>query len=93
MEKFTDDDVIVCRCEDVTLGQIREVIRRGYTDPEEIKRITRAGMGPCQGKTCRDIIIREVARITGKRIDEIPVPTYRPPSKPIKVGLLAEESD
>lgn len=85
-----EKDIIICRCEDVTLGEIRELIKRGYTTVDEIKRITRAGMGPCQGRTCRDLIIREIARLTGKRVEEIPMPTFRPPIKPIKLGVLAE---
>ncbi|KUK14661.1 MAG: (2Fe-2S)-binding protein [Synergistetes bacterium] len=88
-----EKDVIICRCEDVTLEEIRELIKRGYTTVDEIKRITRAGMGPCQGRTCRDLIIREIARLTGKRVEEIPMPTFRPPIKPIKLGVLAESED
>lgn len=85
-----EKDIIICRCEDVTLKEIRELIKKGYTTVDEIKRITRAGMGPCQGRTCRDLIIREIARLTGKRVEEIPMPTFRPPIKPIKLGVLAE---
>ncbi len=88
-----EKDIVICRCEDVTLSKIRELIEKGYTTPDEIKRITRAGMGPCQGRTCRDLIIREIARITGKKIEEIPMTTFRPPIRPIKLGVLAESED
>lgn len=43
-----DNAIIVCRCEDVTLGEIRKAIREGATTLDEVKRITRAGMGPCK---------------------------------------------
>ncbi|MCK5596510.1 MAG: (2Fe-2S)-binding protein, partial [Candidatus Eisenbacteria sp.] len=45
-------DVIICRCEDVTYGEIVDVIDEGLTTTEEIKRVLRCGMGPCQGRTC-----------------------------------------
>lgn len=53
-----EDDTIVCRCERVTAGEIRELIRRGYTDLNEIKTVTRAMMGSCGSKTCSSLIHR-----------------------------------
>ncbi|HPU95761.1 MAG TPA: (2Fe-2S)-binding protein, partial [Bacillota bacterium] len=44
-----DEKVYICRCEEVTLDEVREWISRGYDTPEELKRVTRIGMGPCQG--------------------------------------------
>ena len=52
------DDAIVCRCERVTAGEIRTVIREGTRDFNQIKAITRAGMGACGSKTCRPMIWR-----------------------------------
>lgn len=52
------DDAIVCRCERVTAGEIRKLIREGVRDMNEIKALTRAGMGACQGKTCTNLIKR-----------------------------------
>lgn len=86
-----DDKTIVCRCEDLTLGEIREMIKEGFTTLDEIKRISRAGMGPCQGKTCSQIIAREIAAITGKKMDEILLPTHRPPVAGVKLGELVGE--
>jgi len=50
------DDEIVCLCERVTAGQIRDLVRRGATDMNQIKAITRAGMGPCGYKTCENLM-------------------------------------
>ena len=47
-------------------------------------------MGPCQGRTCGPLILREVAIMTGRTIDEIVPFTYRPPSKGIKMGAIAK---
>jgi sarcosine oxidase, subunit alpha len=52
------DEQIVCRCERVTAGEIRELIRLGYRDMNEIKAVTRSGMGACGGKTCGTLIAR-----------------------------------
>jgi bacterioferritin-associated ferredoxin len=84
-----DDDIIVCRCEEVTLEEIRSWIGKGYRHFDELKRILRVGMGPCQGRGCRDIILRELSRATGESIDKIDPGTIRPPVKPIKVALCA----
>jgi bacterioferritin-associated ferredoxin len=88
-QKTMEEKTIICRCSDVTLKEVRDLIEKGYTEPNEIKRILRTGMGPCQGRTCGPLILREVARMTGKSIEEIVPFTYRPPSKGIKLGNIA----
>ena len=85
-----EEDIIVCRCEDITLGEIRKVIREGATTLDEVKRITRAGMGPCQGRTCRLLVAGEIANYLGKPVSEILQSSYRPPFKPVKMGDLAQ---
>ena len=80
---------VICRCEEVEIDTIREWIARGYDTFDELKRELRVGMGPCQGRGCRDIILRELSKATGKPISEIGPGTMRPPVKPIKIGLLA----
>jgi NADPH-dependent 2,4-dienoyl-CoA reductase/sulfur reductase-like enzyme/Fe-S-cluster-containing hydrogenase component 2/bacterioferritin-associated ferredoxin len=50
------DDEIVCLCERVTAGQIRDLVRQGATDMNQIKAITRSGMGPCGYKTCENLM-------------------------------------
>jgi NADPH-dependent 2,4-dienoyl-CoA reductase/sulfur reductase-like enzyme/Fe-S-cluster-containing hydrogenase component 2/bacterioferritin-associated ferredoxin len=54
----TSDDAIVCRCERVTAGEIRRLIREGVRDISEIKAVTRAGMGSCGAKTCTPLVHR-----------------------------------
>lgn len=93
IEDFYSDNTIVCRCEEITLGEIREYIRKGYQSLDEIKRISRAGMGPCQGRTCRQLIMQELAAATGKKLSELKMSTFRPPAKPIKLGALAGGDD
>ena len=82
------ENTIVCRCEDVNLKEVRDLIKEGFKTVEEIKRRTRCGMGPCQGRTCTQIIIREIANITGINIRDIIPSTFRAPIKNIKLGVL-----
>lgn len=53
-----DREVIICRCERVTQGEIVGLIRRGYRDMNQLKAALRIGMGACGGKTCQDLILR-----------------------------------
>lgn len=80
----------LCRCEDITLEEIQQLLKTGVQTFEEIKRITRCTMGPCQGKTCRNLISQEIAKARGMKAGDVDVPTYRAPAKPIKLGELAK---
>jgi sarcosine oxidase subunit alpha len=71
------DEAIVCRCERVTAGEIRAWIRRGIRDLNQIKAITRAGMGACGSKTCGDLIV-QLFRDEGIPIEEVTPQTIRP---------------
>ncbi|MEW6397985.1 MAG: (2Fe-2S)-binding protein [Bacillota bacterium] len=82
-------DVVVCRCEDVLLSEIRRLVGEGVWRLEEIKRLTRAGMGLCQGRTCRHLLLQEVSRLTGVPVEVLVVPKFRPPSRPVKLGVVA----
>ena len=62
----------------------------GYRTIDEIKRVTRAGMGPCQGRTCRMLIAQELSSYYKLPLEEVLMPTFRPPVKPISMGALAD---
>ena len=47
-----ENDIIICRCQEVTRQEILDAIEQGATTVDGVKRRTRAGMGLCQGKTC-----------------------------------------
>ncbi|MEL7566760.1 MAG: (2Fe-2S)-binding protein [Dehalobacterium sp.] len=84
-----ENKVIVCRCEDITLEDIHALIKQGYRTIDEIKRVSRAGMGPCQGRTCRMLIAQELAKAYGVSMEEVIMPTFRPPVKAVKLGTYA----
>ncbi|NHJ05028.1 MAG: sulfurtransferase [Candidatus Heimdallarchaeota archaeon] len=80
------DEAIVCRCERVTAGEIRKWIRRGVTDMNELKAITRAGMGACGGKTC-NFLIQRIFREEG--ISDVTLGTPRPLFIEVPLGIFA----
>jgi len=88
--EFSDKRTVVCRCEDITLEEIRHYISMGYTDLEELKRLLRISMGRCQGKTCLSIVMRELSMATGTPVSEMMPTTYRPPTVGILLGDLAK---
>jgi len=92
MEKSVnkDSDIIICRCEDITRERILECIADGYRTLDEIKRVTRAGMGPCQGRTCRNLIAAELSRAYSVPMEDVMLTTFRPPVIPISLGVLAD---
>ena len=84
-----EHDLIICRCEEVTQGEILETIEAGAETLNEVKRITRAGMGLCQGRTCRRLVMQIYGEKTGKRPEEITPTTFRPPVRPLTIETLA----
>ena len=82
------DDTIVCRCERVTAGEIRDLIRKGYRDFNEIKAVTRAGMGACGGKTCTPLIFR-LFQEEGVPLEEITANVKRPLFVEVPLGVFA----
>ena len=78
------DDVLICRCEEITAEEIRRAIReQGASSVTEVKRRTRAGMGLCQGKSCGKIITRMIAEELGRGPAEILPAADRPPVRPV----------
>ncbi|MEW6622540.1 MAG: (2Fe-2S)-binding protein [Bacillota bacterium] len=87
-----DDKIIVCRCEEVTSGEIKEAIKNGLLSPGEIRKFTRAGMGLCQGRTCRSLLMRIIKEQTrgqaGKDLKPDNIKS-RPPVQPVSLSDLA----
>ena len=83
------DDVVVCRCEEVTAGQVRAVVERGCQGPNQAKSFLRAGMGPCQGRMCGPVVSDLIAEARGIDVAEVGYYRIRPPLKPVTVGELA----
>ncbi|NKB61656.1 MAG: FAD-dependent oxidoreductase [Gammaproteobacteria bacterium] len=83
------DDVIVCRCEEVTAGTIRQVTRQGCMGPNQAKSFTRCGMGPCQGRMCSNTVEQIMAHELDRSVANVGRYRARPPVRPITLGELA----
>lgn len=84
------DTTMVCRCEEVTAGQVRSVLaNRPHLGPDGVKIETRAGMGPCQGRQCGLSLTRLVAEAHGQSRAEVGYLRIRPPLKPLTLRELA----
>ena len=86
-----DDDMLICRCEEVTKGEIRQAVHAGMFTIEEIRRYLRTGMGLCQGQTCGKLVKGIVAKELGVRPDEVEPAVSRAPMRPIEMRILAED--
>ena len=84
-----DDDMLVCRCEEVTVAEIKAAIADGARDVTGVKRRTRAGMGLCQGRTCEKMVQAILRAELGETPQEIGHNTARPPVRPVTFGSLA----
>lgn len=84
------DETIVCRCEEVTAGQIRDTARRlGVTGPNQMKAFLRCGMGPCQGRLCGPTVVELISEVRGTSPAETGYYRLRPPVKPVTLAELA----
>lgn len=86
---MNDDKVIICRCEDVTRKEIRLLLEQGHTSFEDLKRLLRVGMGPCQGNTCSQLIQEEIASFLNVSKDKIPTQKTRPLTTGVPLDKIA----
>lgn len=88
-----DDATLICRCEEVTAGDIRGYAKLGCIGPNQAKAFGRAGMGPCQGRYCGLSVTALLADATGQSLDETGYLRIRAPLKPVTLGELAGLED
>jgi NADPH-dependent 2,4-dienoyl-CoA reductase/sulfur reductase-like enzyme len=91
--ELAKDDTIVCRCEEITLGEVKAALADGATDMKEVKRMTRVGMGNCQGRMCGPALQEIIAGEKGLSPDRIGYLNPRPPVRPIPLGVLAGHAE
>jgi NADPH-dependent 2,4-dienoyl-CoA reductase/sulfur reductase-like enzyme len=84
-----DPRALVCRCEEVNAGKVREVIAVGCEGPNQLKSFTRCGMGPCQGRMCGLTVAHMLSAQLQRPLAEIGYYRVRQPIKPIGLGELA----
>lgn len=86
-------ETVVCRCEEVTAGAIRDAVALGATGPNQMKSYLRCGMGPCQGRFCGLTVSEIIAAERGISMEETGYYRIRPPIKPVTLGELAGLDD
>jgi NAD(P)H-nitrite reductase large subunit len=87
------DDTLLCRCEEITVGQVRRAIAEGATTVSAVRMLTRAGMGRCQGRMCGAPVAELLARELGWPVTHVGQATPRPPVLPVPLaGLLDDEA-
>lgn len=86
-----DDDMLVCRCEEVTKGEIRKAVHAGMFTIEEIRRFLRTGMGLCQGQTCGKLVKGIVARELRVSPAEVEPAVSRAPMRPIEMEIMGKD--
>ncbi len=84
-----DDDLIICRCEEISRSEIKAAIRNGIHTLNGLKRVTRAGMGLCQGQTCQQLVARILTEELGLRASDIDPTTARGPVRPLRLEVFA----
>jgi hypothetical protein len=67
---------------------LRGLVADGPLNQDQVKRLTRAGMGLCQGRRCREQVALLLAMAADRPVDEIPLASYRPPLRPLPLAVL-----
>jgi len=84
------DHIIICRCEDITLQQIDDALDSGFMTFEDLKRILRVGMGPCQANTCGHLIQSHISRRYNLPIEDVKTHKARPMILGVKLKDIVE---
>jgi len=87
-KQLPPDEAIVCRCERVSAGEIKAAIRAGIRDMNQLKALTRAGMGACGSKTCRPMIWR-IFKEEGIDLGTVTDRVDRPLFVEVPIGVFA----
>lgn len=84
------DETLICRCEEVTAGQIRATVDQGHWEMNRVKAMCRVGMGRCQGRMCGMAAAELIATRSGRDIDKVGRLRGQAPVKPLPFGLEIE---
>jgi NADPH-dependent 2,4-dienoyl-CoA reductase/sulfur reductase-like enzyme len=93
VDQLADPDTPICRCENVPRRAVDEALAGGIATIGALKRVTRAGMGRCQGRYCASILAEVAARRSGLPLDERAWFAPGIPFKPLPVELIAAASE
>ena len=91
VESMSERSTLLCRCEDITVGQVEDSLRAhpGVSSASTAKLLTRVGMGFCQGRMCEINVRRIIAHERKMPLAEVAGFVVHPPVKPVPLGALA----
>ncbi|MEZ0169405.1 NAD(P)/FAD-dependent oxidoreductase [Microvirga sp. TS319] len=86
-----EDDVLLCRCEEISVGQVRHAARdQGVSELNRLKALTRIGMGRCQGRMCSTAAAEVLAAAGGRPVAAVGRLRAQPPVKPLPLAIVSE---
>lgn len=86
-----EDDVHLCRCEEISVGHVRRAVRdQGIVEINRLKALTRIGMGRCQGRMCSSAAAEILAQASGQPVAAVGRLRAQPPVKPLPLALVSE---
>ncbi|TPI81988.1 FAD/NAD(P)-binding oxidoreductase [Mesorhizobium sp. B2-8-9] len=91
MARALPDDAIVCRCENVTAGSIRESVEHGGGEANRVKSLSRVGMGRCQGRYCLPAAVEVITAQAGCALKDVGRFRGQAPVRPAPVGAFLQE--
>jgi hypothetical protein len=89
LDQLARPETLVCRCEEVPLAAVEQELQAGTATSGAVKRVTRAGMGRCQGRYCGPVLVELAARAHTRAPDEWSGFAPAPPFKPLPAGVIA----
>lgn len=84
------DELILCRCEEVSVGEVRAVVDEGHWEVNRVKAHCRVGMGRCQGRMCGLAAAEIIAERSGREIENIGRLRGQAPIKPLPFGVQVQ---
>jgi D-hydroxyproline dehydrogenase subunit alpha len=90
--RWLTDDTLVCRCEEVPAGAVRDAVASlDASDPRTVRSLTRVGMGWCQGRICAAACARLVTSLTGAELTthDLEAVGRRTFAAPLELGRVA----
>ncbi|MDO8185270.1 2Fe-2S iron-sulfur cluster-binding protein [Conexibacter sp. JD483] len=90
VDQLAEPQTPICRCENVPLSAVQEAFASGIGHIGAVKRVTRAGMGGCQGRYCGGLLAEVGARAAGRELDEHDLFAPSAPFKPLPIDAIAE---
>lgn len=87
------NDLVVCRCENITVGELRAAVNHtGACEINRLKALTRVGMGRCQGRMCSTAAIEVLSHTAGLPVSEVGRLRAQAPIKPLPMNVRVEEA-